>query len=243
MNPPRFFHAVRWVSFRKVCAGLFLLFALPVPAQTLHLVTEEWPGLINNTPQGPDGVLWEISRDVIESMGYDLTLEFVPWKRAQRLVLTNERDGIIGIGLTAKRETMFRFPGGALLVSETAVYTTQERAFQYEDLDSLKGMRVGVSPGYTYSSEIKAAIHFEHVNMPSIDSGLQMLLLGRIDAMLANRYVAGIQAERLGVADRIKASEKPVSGGPVYLAFSPETSGEFLEAFSSALERYKNAED
>jgi polar amino acid transport system substrate-binding protein len=243
MNPSRFSYSVWSAGFRKACAGLFLLFALPVSAQTLKLVTEEWPGLINDTPQGPSGVLWEISRDVIESMGYDLTLEFVPWKRAQRLVLTNARDGIIGIGLTAKRETMFRFPGEALLVSETAVYTTQEQTFEYEDLDSLKGMRVGVSPGYTYSSEIKAATHFEQVDMPSIDSGLQMLLLGRIDVMLANRYVVGIQAERLGVADRIKAAEKPVSGGPVYLAFSPETPEEFLEAFSSALERYKNAED
>lgn len=78
MNPPRFSYPVWWAAFRRGCAGLFLLFALPVSAQTLQRVTEEWPGLINDTPQGPSGVLWEISRDVIESMGYDLTLELVP---------------------------------------------------------------------------------------------------------------------------------------------------------------------
>ncbi|WP_417516994.1 substrate-binding periplasmic protein [Marinobacter sp.] len=240
MSPPRF---IRSLSFFKVCVALCLAFTLPVSAQTIHLVTEEWPGLINDTPQGPGGALWEISRDVLESMGYVIKLDFVPWKRAQRLVLQNERAGIVGIGLTPDRETMFRFPEEALLVSETAVYSKQEGAFQYENLDSLKGMRVGVSPGYTYSSEIKSATHFEQVDMPSIESGLKMLLLGRIDAMLANRYVVWIQAERLGVADRIKASEKPVSSGPVYLAFSPETSTEFLEAFSSALKHYKRAED
>lgn len=243
MNFPRYLHPVWPVCFRNVCVGLLLLCVLPVSAQTLHLVTEEWPGLINDTPQGPSGVLWKISRDVLENMGYGVKLDFVPWKRAQRLVLSNERDGIIGIGVTDERETLYRFPAEALLVSETAVYTTKEQAFQYEDLDSLKGMKVGVSPGYTYSTEIKTATHFEKVDMPSIDSGLKMLMLGRIDAMLANRNVFWIQAERLGFADRISASEKPVSGGPVYLAFSPETSAEFLAAFSDALKRYKNSED
>ena len=243
MNLTCYFHLAWPVSFRKALAGLFFLLALPVSAQTLHLVTEEWPGLINETPEGPGGVLWEISRDVLENMGYEVKLEFVPWKRAQRLVLSNTRDGIIGIGITDERKAMFRFPEEALLVSETAVYTTKERVFHYEDLDSLEGMRIGVSPGYTYSAEIKAATHFEQVDMPSIDSGLKMLMLGRIDAMLANRNVIWIQAEHLGLSDRIKASEKPVSGGPVYLAFSPETSAEFLEAFSSALARYKNSEE
>jgi len=243
MNFPRYFRPVWPVRFRNVCVGLLLFCVLPVSAQPLHLVTEEWPGLINDTPQGPSGVLWEISRDVLENMGYEVKLDFVPWKRAQRLVLSNERDGIIGIGVTDQRETLYRFPVEALLVSETAVCTTKEQAFQYEDLDSLKGMKVGVSPGYTYSTEIKTATHFEKVDMPSIDSGLKMLMLGRIDAMLANRIVIGIQAERLGFSDRIKASEKPVSGGPVYLAFSPETSAEFLTAFSDALKHYKNSED
>ncbi|HDZ36803.1 MAG TPA: transporter substrate-binding domain-containing protein [Marinobacter sp.] len=233
----RFFYPVCWANFRKTCAGLFLLFALPASAQTLHLVTEEWPGLINDTPQGPSGVLWDISKDALESMGYEVTLEFVPWKRAQRLVLGNDRDGILGIGLTAERESRFNFPKRALLVSETAVHTKQEREFQYENPASLSGMKVGVSPGYKYSPEITESKQFERVNMPSIESGLKMLLLGRIDAMLANRHVVRVQAERMDIADRINASEKPVSGGLIYLAFSPETSAELLEAFSSALER------
>ncbi|MDO6441022.1 ABC transporter substrate-binding protein [Marinobacter sp. 2_MG-2023] len=235
MSPRRF---IRSLNFFKACAALCLVIALPVSAQTIHLVTEEWPGLIDDNPQGPSGVLWEISREVLESMGYDVKLDFVPWKRAQRLTLKNERDGIVGIGITPEREKVFRFPEKALLISETAVYTKQDHTFDYEDLDSLKGMRVGVSPGYTYSPEIASALHFERVEMPSIESGLKMLLLGRLDAILANRYVAGIQAERLDIVYKIKASERPVSVGPVYLAFSPETSTEFLEAFSSALETF-----
>ncbi|WP_100639950.1 substrate-binding periplasmic protein [Marinobacter salexigens] len=240
MNYTRYFLPVWRMCFSKACVGLLLLLTLPASAQTLHLVTEEWPGLIDDTPQGPAGVLWEISKDVLESMGYEVKLEFVPWRRAQRLVLDNVRDGIVGLGATEEREVIFRFPGEALLDSETAVYTLREKHFQYENLDSLKGMSVGVSPGYTYSSEIRAATHFEKVNTPTIESGLKMLLLGRIDAMLANRDVVRGQVTRLGIADQIKASEKPISGGPVYLVFSPETSVEFLDAFTEALKRFKS---
>ncbi|MBK1886826.1 substrate-binding periplasmic protein [Marinobacter sp. DY40_1A1] len=241
MNHTQYFLLPWAVRLRKAFAGLVLLLALPASAQTIHLVTEEWPGLIDDTPQGPSGVLWDISRDVLESMGYDVKLDFVPWKRAQRLVSENSRDGIIGIGITDEREKIFRFPEEALLVSETAVYTLKEKGFEYEGLDSLRGMNVGVSPGYVYSSEVRAATHFEQVDMPTIESGLKMLLLGRIDAMLANRNVVRGQGERLGITHQIRASEKPVSGGPVYLVFSPGTSSEFLEAFSQSLKRYKNS--
>ncbi|MFP3979305.1 MULTISPECIES: substrate-binding periplasmic protein [Marinobacter] len=242
MNNTYYFFPVWRVCFCKVFAGLALLLALPASAQTLHLVTEEWPGLINDTPQGPSGVLWEISRDVLASMGYQIKLDFVPWKRAQRLVAESARDGIIGMGITDEREKVYQFPEEALLVSETAVYTLKDKSFEYDGLDSLTGMNVGVSPGYTYSPEVRAATHFEQVSMPTIESGLKMLLLGRIDAMLANRNVVWKQGEQLGIENQIKASGKSVSGGPVYLAFSSDISGEFLEAFSHALKRYKDTE-
>lgn len=222
-------------------ACFLLLWAVPLSAQTLRLVTEEWPALIDNTTEGADGILWDISRDVLEGMGYQVEIEFVPWKRAQRLVLEGKRDGIVGIGFTRDRGDRFRFPAHHLLISETAVFSRRDRHVPYTGVASLAGLKVGVSPGYSYSSEVREATHFEKVDMPAIDSGLKMLMLGRVDAILVNRYVAWSEAERMGIAGQLVASEQAISGGPVYLAFRPGISPRFLETFSAALGQYKKA--
>ena len=210
-------------------------------AERLRLVTEEWPSLIDDTGDGPAGILWQISRDVLANMGHEATVEFVPWKRAQRMVIEGKRDGIIGIGINAERATKFRFPDESLLLSETVVVSRKSHYVVYVNPESLTGLRVGISPGYSYSAEIRNATGFERVAMPGIDSGLRMLLLGRIDAMLSNRYVVMTEAERLGVSGDIAVTDSPVSGGPVFLAFRPDMPEDFVVEFSNALELYKEA--
>ncbi|MBW7472636.1 hypothetical protein QQF73_16260 [Marinobacter sp. M216] len=105
----------------------------------------------------------------------------------------------------------------------------------------LAGLRVGISPGYSYSSGFASATNFEKIRMPGIDSGLRMLLPGRIDVTLANRYVVLNQADRMGVTDKIELSDVAISGGPVYLAFRRGIPEDLVEAFSTALAQYKRA--
>lgn len=107
--------------------------------------------------------------------------------------------------------------------------------------ESLTGLQVGISPGYSYYGAIRDAKNFERVAMPGIDSGLQMLMLGRIDAMLSNHYVVMAEARRLGMSEDIFVSGVPISSGPVYLAFSLDVPEAFVIEFSKALERYKQA--
>lgn len=232
-------------SLRRLPLIILLLIAMTATpfasAERLRLVTEEWPSLIDNTDASPEGILWEISRDVLTSLGYEVTLEFVPWKRALRMVLAGERDGIVGIGFTEERAAQLRYPKEALLLSETVVVSRKSRYVVYTGPESLTGLQVGISPGYSYYGAIRDAKNFERVAMPGIDSGLQMLMLGRIDAMLSNHYVVMAEAKRLGVSEDIFVSDVPISSGPVYLAFSLDVPEAFVIEFSKALERYKQA--
>ncbi len=210
-------------------------------AERLRLVTEEWPSLIDNTDDGPAGILWEISRDVLTNLGHEVSLEFVPWKRALRMVLEGERDGIVGIGITEERASRLRFPDEVLLISETVVVSRKDRYVVYSGPESLAGLQVGISPGYSYYGAIRDVTNFERVSMPGIDSGLRMLMLGRIDAMLSNHYVIMAEAQRQGVSDDIVVSELPISRGPLYLAFRQGVPEDFVVKFSNALKRYKAA--
>lgn len=219
--------------------AVLLLVASAASAERLRLVTEEWPSLIDDTRDGPQGILWEISRDVLSGLGYEVTLEFVPWRRAQRLVIEGKRDGIIGIGINEQRELEFRFPEEPLLLSETVLVSRKSEHVEYSGPDSLVGLQVGISQGYSYSSEIREATGFERIAMPGIDSGLRMLVLGRLDAILANRHVVLAEAKRLGLANQITVSQSSVSGGPVYLAFRRDIPAGFVTEFNNALELYK----
>lgn len=228
------------VGFRCfLVPALLVLMASAASAERLRLVTEDWPALIDDAPGGPEGILWEISRDVLRSLGYEVTLEFVPWKRALRMVATGERDGIIGIGFNKSRASQYRFPEEHLLRSETVVISRKTDALEYSGPESLAGLKVGVSPGYSYSSAIRNATSFDKVAMPGIGSGLRMLVLGRIDAMLANRYVVLSEADRLGIGDQVSLSKDAISGGPIYLAFRPGISEDLLVTFSTVLKQYK----
>ncbi len=101
------------------------------------------------------GVLWEMAREALQSMGYEPELEFVPWNRALRMVEAGQRDAILGIGYTPERSEQYFFPAEHLLLSETVVFTLQDQALNFTGVESLKGLQVGLQAGYAYSTEVR----------------------------------------------------------------------------------------
>lgn len=236
--------AVFWggsfAGWMGVLCLLVVLGTRPATAETLQLVTEAWPPLIEQNDDGqPTGMMWTIAEKALVDLGYQVELEFVPWKRAQRMVAEGQKDGIVGIGYTAERASRYQFPEHYLILSETTIFSLAEAGQPYTGLESLAGLAVGVSAGYVYSPRVEKANHFHKVRVPSIESGLTMLTLGRIDALLGNRLVVWSEAEKLGLADRLLAAETAISGGPVYLAFSRSVAPDLVRAFSEALANYR----
>ena len=225
----------RLILFGLLCCT----FVHSADAQTLRIVTEAWPPLVESEQGEPTGILWEMAREVLQSMGYEPELEFVPWSRALRMVEAGERDAILGIGFTPERSGKYFFPAEHLLLSETAVFTLKGSRLNYTGVESLEGLQVGVQAGYVYSAELREVINFERFNVPTIESGLIMLKRGRIDALLANRYVAWSEARRLDMESTFTASEEAISGGPVFLAFRKTIPLTFIERFSRELSAYK----
>lgn len=227
--------SLRLILFGLLCSAV----AHSAVAQRLRIVTEAWPPLVESKNGEPAGILWEMAREVLQNMGYEPELEFVPWSRALRMVEMGERDAILGIGFTPERLEKYVFPTEHLLLSETVVFTLQDSNLNYTGVKSLAGLQVGLQAGYAYSTELREFSNFERFNVPTIESGLLMLKRGRIDALLANRYVAWSEARRLGIEHAFAASETAVSGGPVFLAFRKTLPLTFIEQFSREMAAYK----
>lgn len=235
-------------SFRRdllvLCLALLALFSLSSSAQTLNLVTEAWPPLIVDTPNSASkGPLWTITHSVAQRMGVDVQLVFAPWKRALDQVSRSQKDGVIGASRTPAREELMRFPVEPLLYSETVVFSLRQSPVAFEGLPSLRGKRIALSAGYFYSNDVRAAPYFERIEVRDIHSGLQLVLMGRVDAFLVNRDVGWYEARKLGIEEQLVASAQAVSGGPVYLAFSLTVDPDVVTAFDRELRAFRETEE
>ena len=228
-----------------LCLVFLPLFARCSLAQTLDLVTEAWPPLIIDTPEHESGgPLWTITRSVAQRMGIEVNVRFVPWKRALDQVTRSQKDGIIGAARTPEREAAMRFSKEPLMYSETVVFSLRDDPVHFEgDLSSLEGQRVAVSAGYSYCNEVWSAPYFKRVEVRNIQSGLQLIMMGRVDAFLVNRDVGWYEARQLGIEDQLVASVGVVSGGPVYLAFSPSVSPSLVDDFDHVLRAFRDTEE
>ncbi|MDX1634593.1 MAG: transporter substrate-binding domain-containing protein [Marinobacter sp.] len=205
----------------------------------IDMVTEAWPPLVEQQNGSPAGVLWQTASEALACLGITAKLDFVPWKRALSQVRQGQKDAILGIGYTPERSRSFQFPAEPLYNSETVAFHAADRDLDIDNVQSLAGLQVGVSAGYSYSQQIREADFFERVRVPDIASGLRMVRLGRVDVLLANRLVGETRLEQLGLQEKIAASDTALSGGPVYLAFAAQASPLLVQMFSETLAAYK----
>jgi len=67
---------------RQILAILLLCgLACEARAETLRLVTEAWAPYVYQDDDQPAGLDYEISREVLQRLGVELELQFMPWKR------------------------------------------------------------------------------------------------------------------------------------------------------------------
>ncbi|WP_168203199.1 substrate-binding periplasmic protein [Marinobacter fonticola] len=207
-------------------------------------MTETWPPFIAQSADGsPTGPLWTITQNVAQRAGIQVSVAFVPWKRALEQVSRKRKDGLIGAFSSSERSRRMRFSSVPLFFSETVVFSRKQDPVVVESLASLAGKHVAVSAGYSYGLEVESAADFKRTEIRDIGAGLQLVTFGRVDAFLANRAVGWYAARKLGIADQLVASEKTVSGGPVYLAFSLAVPPELVAAFDRELRAYRETED
>ncbi|MBH84864.1 MAG: hypothetical protein CL604_04900 [Alteromonadaceae bacterium] len=230
------------VRLTRLCIGgcILLLCSLgsAASAQTLRIVTEAWPPLIKVNDGVSGGLIWEMTSAVLAQMDVEVTLEFVPWRRALYLVERGQRDAVLAAGRSPERDAVMRFPNEPLLLSETVIFSRADHPVQFEGVESLNGMTVGLSAGYSYSREISEASGFERIAAPNVAAGLELLMRGRVDAFIVNREVGWYEARQRGIASQLATSDQPVSGGPVYLAFALDVPQSFVDEFDNALRAY-----
>ncbi len=227
-----------------------LLFAMPVQAEKLQVVTLYSPPAVIEKEGMVTGFATEIVQEALRRMDIEFHITVMPWKRALFMTRYGKADAIFYAVKNAEREEWFYYPDEPL-VRETTILVKRSSdtiSVTTDNLDYRK-YRLGVGRGYHYGPQVDIFLRkssFGSVEeATSINLNFKKLLEDRIDFFLADLniiryYMKTIPRKGVDLVTDTKGNPVILDSVDSYLAFSKETvKPDMVKRFSSVLKEMK----
>ena len=167
---------------------LLLLVSQLTSASTLKMSQDLWPPYIMNSVQG-SGIAHDIVADALISAGYDLEFSIKPWTRVLKETKSGQSDLIISLWKTEERAKFLLYTE-PYTHNNVIFISLSESKFEYESLDSLKGLRVALINDYAYAKNLRQYKEMTIVKTLDLPNSLRYLLANKADVILADESVA-----------------------------------------------------
>ncbi len=174
---------------KNIFTGLFLLSFLLMGAlagttsaeesKNLRIATPFWEGQTN---EDGTGLFFEIVKKVYEPDGIQVSYEFVPWKRAQKMVAQGDADAMLSVWKEHADKEGQIIPKYPMFVEYTAALFLKGKFPEWKGIESLSGKEVVWLRGYDYHTTpgIKD-IKFNWSEVDDYDQAWGMIDRGRVD--------------------------------------------------------------
>ncbi|MFV1874016.1 MAG: substrate-binding periplasmic protein [Oleiphilus sp.] len=234
---------------RLVSSSLFFLFVwhsllspLSLQADTLKLTTVDWqPFFGHDIPE--KGFFSAITREAFNRAGYDIKIEFQPWKRALETTIKGDYDGLLGAYFNEARASKLHY-SDVVFENQDIFITKRKDLIDYQDLNELKAYRIAVMRGAAYAEELKHKGFNIIENNHELQS-LKMLCKGRVDVVLMSKmhfqYISENDAEIFSERETLAILKKPFRVYPLYVPITKKRSDsqEVIDRFNDALTEIK----
>lgn len=148
----------------------------------ITITTGEYPPL-NSSSFKHGGFIPRVVRDAFRLQGVKVTFKFYPWARAYELSKAGAVDGTAQWYESEKRREHHYYSDP--IFQETVVwFHLKETNFDWTDLRSLKGLRIGAVRGYTYTQEFYDLIQSGDLHVQFVgddEQNYKKLLARRVD--------------------------------------------------------------
>jgi polar amino acid transport system substrate-binding protein len=184
-------------------AGLLLLLCPLLQASPLRFVGSDFPGVVApGTPQ-LRGVAADIIRTLCQREQLACSIQLLPWPRAQAMLQNGQADVLIGPYRTAARAASMRFSRYPIYIDTLYWYRRTEQAIQWDGrFDSLVGLRLGVTRGWTLGQRFEEAKpRLEIDNADTLLQSMLKLQRKRLDLVASNDRNARHTLAQLGRSD------------------------------------------
>lgn len=157
-------------------------------AKTINLVTVEW--MPHYGPSMKDGgIVIDISTEAFKKVGYDLKVDYKPWKRALIEGAEGEKyHGVLGAYYSEERNKKFLY-SDATTDTSTVFFKRKGDNITYKTLKDLTPYKVGVMRGSAHSEEFDSATFLQKDVILNQHGNIQKLFKKRVDLIVGSRKV------------------------------------------------------
>ncbi len=224
---------------------LFSSFSYPGTDKSIEMVTDQWEpyygGKMHN--QGP---VTEITRRVLNKLGYQVNVTFVPWKRAIEHTKQGHYDAVLGAYFSNERSAFF-WRSDAVASSHVVLFSHSDNYRETPDLSAIYGHSVCVINGYYYSDEFTSSRLFSKVKSNSLKHCFERLIARRVDYVAADKLVGQALLEKQFPADKSRLTTLPIiiSQQTIHILWSKKIPGSFRlnESFNRTLQELKKSSE
>lgn len=237
-------------TFSTLISTLVVVVALlctPLPGaaqQPTTLVCDIWPPYQMNRGDELIGFSTEMVKGVYASLGVSTPqITSLPWKRALATLAQDHADGLFSANYIREREFFATYPEEPLFEAPWIIWTRS--GHKVTSLHDLKGKRVGVVIGYSYTTEFWNFIetNCDVQKVSKDENNFRKLALGRLDATIAEYGNGLFLKKKYGLETVIPNPEVEIKRDGLYMAFNKKrVSDSFVGEFSEALKQFKTTE-
>ena len=227
-----------WIGLVAVTLGLLATAGM---ADTFTAAGDPYPPY--GDPQNPNGGLGlEIMRAAFKTQGHEMTMEYVPWARAESGVKNGTYDILPFTWRTNARAKVLLF-STSYAVGNVRFIKRKSDPFEFTGLESLNSKLVGTIRGYGYGDAFAASTAFKRENGNDLMTNIKKLLRHRIDLTLEDEIVARsiINNNDPEALKHIEFAKTPLSVNPLYITAGLQNpkAREIIGSFNKGLEVIK----
>lgn len=153
------------------------------------------------------GVAVDLSKELGEKIGYKIEVKAINWEQAQQQILLAEADALIQINPSPERERIYDF-SEELLESQFSIFIKSGNN-QIKTVRDLKQKTVGVESGSYPYYLLQQYGDIELERIPNWKTGFQMIKVGKLDAIVVDRWIGEYELARSKVKG-IQIVEEPI---------------------------------
>ncbi|OGB52642.1 MAG: amino acid ABC transporter substrate-binding protein [Burkholderiales bacterium RIFOXYC12_FULL_60_6] len=214
-------------------------------AETLTVLTEEFPPY-NYTDHGQlTGFSTEVVRAVLQEAKIDGLIQSQPWARAYETAKDANSVLIYSIARTVQREKLFKWVG-VIAPTQYYLFSLPQRKLQFTQLEQAKNYQIAtvnedvgeqflISKGFQKGKNLQSSVKYE--------LNYEKLKLGRVDLWIMTELVAAYLSRQAGdePAQTLASSYAipELSDDGLYMAFGTKTPDALVERLRKALATLK----
>ncbi|MCG8565285.1 MAG: transporter substrate-binding domain-containing protein [Desulfobacterales bacterium] len=166
-----------------------------------------------------------LSKKLATRLGYDLEMIYAPF--ARRLVLMEEGriDFAVGLYRLPERETYIHYVEPPYKkVAQRHFFLLKNSLHNIRSYEDLRHLKIGTKTGSKYFKRFDQDPRIKKFQVTTLEQNFEMLMLGRVDAVICS-YKGGFdQARQMGMEDRVRCApyfSREIN--PVYVGISKKS--------------------